>query len=110
MDLVTGADVWGAREFQAIDDAEWISWAARNGCAGLTADEKIRYRHKQALVSNQLQVFCFPHNNLLIAEQVRRVLVHAERMRQLVAAHPGPWLATLYEANSPDGVQIKWRE
>lgn len=97
---MTGADVWGRTEAQDVDDVEWIPWAARNGCVGLTADEKVRYKciERMALVENRLQVFCFLHDNLLIGEQVRRVMSQIERMEALVTTHPGPWLAALCES------------
>ena len=107
LDAITLADVWGRNQAQLVKDVEWISWAAGNGCVGLTADESIRYlaAERDAISACGLQVFCFPHNNLLVAEQVRRVVQHAAGMKRLAADEPGPWLAAIYAGE----LTVKWR-
>lgn len=99
------ADIWGAAAAER-SDVDWIRWAAAHRRVVLTADESIRYLRakRDALLAVRLQAFCFPHVDLTLAEQVRRVLALTPAMRRLAAQRPGPWVATLYD----DRVAVTW--
>lgn len=105
LDVTTLADVWGQQAAQR-SDVDWIRWAAAHRRVAFTADESIRYLRakRDAVLSARLQVFCFPHTSLDVAEQVARTLRLAGSMRRLAADRPGPWLATLYD----DRLSVTW--
>lgn len=105
IDLATLEDVWGADAAQR-SDVDWIRWAGAHRRAALTGDESIRFLRakREAILAVRLQVFCFPHHSLDVAERVRRVVTLAGSMRRLVAERPGPWVAALYEGR----VQVSW--
>lgn len=105
--VTTLDDVWGEAAAQRTD-VDWIRWAGAHRRVALTADESIRFlkAKRDAIETARLQVFCFPHNCLVVAERVRRVLALTPAMERLVGQRPGPWLAALYA----DGVRAReWR-
>lgn len=101
LEVTTMADVWGDG-CAARSDVDWIRWAGARRRVALTADESIRYLRakRDAIVAVRLQVFCFPHSALPVAEQVRRVLALRSAMERLAAERPGPWLAALYDGRA----------
>ncbi len=107
IDVTTLADVWGQQAAQR-SDVDWIRWAAAHRRVALTADESIRYlkAKREAIMAVRLQVFCFPHTGITVAEQVRRVHRLTGAMRRLTAERAGPWLAVLYE----DRLALSWPE
>jgi hypothetical protein len=105
IDVTTLADVWGEQAAQR-SDVDWIRWAAAHRRVAFTADESIRYLRakRDAILSARLQVFCFPHIGIDVAEQVRRAVRLTGSMRRLATERPGPWLAVLYD----DRIAVSW--
>lgn len=105
LEVTTPADVWGEGAAQRTD-VDWIRWAGAHRRIALTADESIGHlaAKRDALVAVRLQVFCFPHNSLTLAERVRRVLARRGSMQRLVDERPGPWIAVLYDGH----LAVRW--
>ena len=105
LDVTTMADVWGDGAAQRTD-LDWIRWAGARRRIALTADDSIHLLRakRETIQAVRLQVFCFPHGNLPVADRVRRVLRRRSAMARLAADHPGPWLAVLYD----DRAAITW--
>lgn len=103
--MTTLDDVW-AQDAAQRSDVDWIRWAAAHRRVAFTADESIRYlkAKREAILSARLQVFCFPHTGIDVAEQVRRTVRLAGSMRRLATERPGPWLAVLYD----DRLAVSW--
>lgn len=90
---------------QDIADEEWIAFAAQQGWAILTQDDRIRYRavERGALTDDALPMFCLSNGNLRLAEKVERfhqsqtAIYQAARSRETA-------IYTVYE----DRIVRKW--
>jgi hypothetical protein len=105
LEVTTMTDVWGAGAAER-SDVDWIRWAGARRRAALTADDSIHHLRakRDAIQAVRLQIFAFPHGNLTVAEQARRVLALRPSMERLAAERPGPWVAVLYDGR----VAVTW--
>jgi len=101
LEVTTMADVWGAGAAER-SDVDWIRWAGARRRVAITADDSIHFLRakRDAIQAVRLQIFCFPHSSLTVAEQVRRVLTLRPSMERLAAERPGPWVAVLYDGRA----------
>ena len=105
LEVTTMADIWGDAAGER-SDVDWIRWAGARRRLALTADDSIHLLRakRDAILTVRLQIACFPHGNLTVAERARRVLTLHPAIQRLVTERPGPWLAVLYD----DRVTLTW--
>jgi hypothetical protein len=82
---------------ERIADVEWLEYCGREGLIVLAKDRRLRYRPSEiAVIKNyRLKAFVLSSGNLKAAEQIRRFLDNAERIKA-ACTHTGPFIYSVH--------------
>lgn len=82
---------------ERIADVEWLEYCGREGLIVLAKDRKLRYRPSEiAVIKNyRLKAFVLSSGNLNAADQTRRFLDNAERIKA-ACTRTGPFIYSVH--------------
>jgi hypothetical protein len=85
-------EVFAARD-ESVADVEWLEYCGHEGLIVLAKDRRLRYRPSEIAVIKEyrLKAFVLSSANLKAAEQIRRFLDNAERIKE-ACTRTGPFI------------------